>query len=137
MWNNPFVSLWSSEYIQDVLKRTKAKQLLFKLISAIICIKNIPMKQVPNVIYHHLHSHYHVAQFKIEELQLDMITHYNTKRCTPDFGNGYPGPGNLSTLEGFGFVTTLKSSRNVSHATHHHRFSTGAVCWSMLSLGLS
>lgn len=114
MWNNLFVSLWSSGYVQDGLRRTKARQLLLTLISAIICINNIPIKQVPNVIYHNLHSHCHVTQFKTEKLQLDMITHYNTKRCTR-------GPANMSALEGFGFVTTLKSSRNVSPATHPHR----------------
>lgn len=100
-WSQPLLSLQSSEVIQDVLQRAKAREPLLKLISASVCIKKIAMKQVPDMTWHHFHSHHHVTQFKNDSLRLDTITFCNTKRCTPDLGRWYSGPGNMSALEVF------------------------------------
>lgn len=40
---------------EDVLTRARERQLFLKLISFMVCIENIPIKHVPNLIYHNLH----------------------------------------------------------------------------------
>lgn len=39
---------------EDVLTRARERQLFLKLISFVVCIENIPIKHVPNLIYHNL-----------------------------------------------------------------------------------
>lgn len=39
---------------EDVLKRARERQLFLKLISFMVCIENIPIKRMPNLIYHNL-----------------------------------------------------------------------------------